>query len=100
MKTVVIRIGDVMATQKRGEHFTQTTQANSGVILPENCAKRAVGDGHGHEEWKQRTEADWQHHLETLQQCVCELLLKNQQLRMELVEAREPERGYRDAIRL
>ena len=100
MKTVVIRIGDVMATQKRGEHSTQITQANSGAILPEHGAKKALGERHGHDEWKQRTEADWQHHLETLQQCVCELLLKNQQLRMALVAAREPERGYRDAIRL
>jgi hypothetical protein len=100
MKTVVVRIGDVMATQKRGEHFTQTTQTNSGVIPPEHCAKRALGEGNGHEEWTQRTEMDWQHHLETLQQCVCELLLKNQQLRMSLMAADERERGYRDAIRL
>jgi hypothetical protein len=100
MKTVVIRIGDVMATQKRGEHFTQSTQANSGVISPEHCAKRASAERHGHEEWKQRTETDWQRHLETLQQCVCELLLKNQQLRMSLMAADERERGYRDAIRL
>jgi len=31
--------------------------------------------------------------LETLQKCVCELLLKNQQLRMALT-ANEPERGH------
>jgi len=100
METVVTRIGDVVAAQKRGQHFTETTQADSGVILPERGAKRSLGEKHGHEEWTQRTAADWQHHLETLQQCVCELLLKNQQLRMALVAAREPERGYRDAIGL
>jgi hypothetical protein len=100
MKTVVIRIGDVMASQKRGEHFTQTTQANSGVILPEHGTKRALSERHGHEEWKQKSEADWQRHLEILQQCVCELLLKNQQLRMSLMAADERERGYRDAISL
>ena len=96
MKTVVIRIGDVLATQKRGERLTQTTHANSGVIPPEHCAKRAACEGHGHEEWKQRTEADWQHHLEALQQCVCELLLKNQQLRMSLMASDDRDRGYRD----
>jgi hypothetical protein len=100
MKTMVIRIGDVMAAQKRGEHFTQTTQTTLGVIPPGHCAKRALAEGHGHEEWKQTTDADWQRHLETLQQCVCELLLKNQQLRMSLMAADERERGYRDAIRL
>ncbi len=100
MKTVDIGIGDVMATQKSGERFTQTTQTNSGVIPAEHCAKGALGGGHGHDAWKQRSEADWQRHLETLQQCVCELLLKNQQLRMSLVAADERERGYRDAVRL
>ena len=100
MKTVVIRIGDVIAAQKRGEHLTQTTQANSGAIWAEQGVKKAVSERHAHEDWKQRTEADWQRHLETLQQCVCELLLKNQQLRVSLMAADERERGYRDAIGL
>jgi hypothetical protein len=97
---MVIRIGDVMATQKRGEHFTQSTQANSRVILPAPSAKRSLSERHGHEEWRQRSEADWQRHLETLQQCVGELLVKNQQLRMSLMAADERERGYRNAIGL
>ncbi len=90
MTTVTIRIGDVMAIQRRQEHFAQM---NSGVIAPE----RALIERHGHEEWTQRIEAAWQGHLETLQQYVCELLLKNQQLRMALMEANEPEPGRGDA---
>jgi hypothetical protein len=44
-----------------------------------------------------RIEEAWQGHLATLQQCVCELLLKNQQLRMALIAANEPEQGYENA---
>jgi hypothetical protein len=97
MKTVIIRIGDIMAAQKRQNCFVQT---NSGVVSAGPKMKGALNESHGHEEWRQRTEADWQTQLETLQQCVCELLLKNQQLRMALVAANEPERGYRDAVSL
>jgi hypothetical protein len=97
MKTVIVRIGDVMAAQKPGGQFTQT---DSGVISPESRAKRTFSEMRGHEEWKQRIEEDWQGHFERLQQCVCELLLKNQQLRMALMAADEPERGYRNAINL
>jgi hypothetical protein len=55
--------------------------------------KAALIEGRGHEEWTRGLEEDWQSHLETLQKCVCELLLKNQQLRMALT-ANEPERGH------
>jgi len=99
METGVTRMGDVVATQKRGEPFTEAIHANSAVALPERGAEKTLGERHGHEEWKQRTAADWEHHLESLQRCVCELLLKNQQLRMALVATREPERGFRDGIR-
>ena len=78
MTTVSTRIGDVMAMRKRQQHFVQT---NSGVIAPEQRTKRAPVARLGHEEWKQKLEADLRSHLETLQKCVCELLLKNQQLR-------------------
>jgi hypothetical protein len=84
MTTVTIRIGDVMAAQKREEHFAQT---DSGVIAPEPGTKKALLEIRGHEEWKQKLEEDWLGSLKTLQQCVCELLLKNQQLRMALMEA-------------
>jgi hypothetical protein len=79
-----------MATQKREQHFARTT---SRVISFEQRMKTALIESRGHEEWKRRLEEDWQSHLETLQKCVCELLLKNQKLRMALT-ANEPERGH------
>jgi hypothetical protein len=94
MTTVTIRVADVMATQRRQEHFAQM---DSGVISPEQRTKGAPSDRRGHKEWEQRIEKDWQSHLESLQQCVCELLLKNQQLRIALMAAKDPERGYRAA---
>ena len=100
MKAVIVHIGDVMDAQKHGGHFTQITQTSSGASSPGQHAKRELGGRGGQEEWKQRVEKDWQSHLERLQQCVCELLLKNQQLRMALVAAEERERVYRDAIHL
>ena len=100
MKTVIVHIGNVMATQKRGEHSPQITQTNLGAISPEPRAERTLREIRAHEEWKQRIDEDWQDHIERLQQCVCELLVKNQQLRMALMAAKEPQHGYRDAISL
>jgi hypothetical protein len=79
-----------MATQKREQHFARMT---SRVISFEQRMKMALIERRGHEEWKRGLEEDWQSHLETLQKCVCELLLKNQQLRMALT-ANEPEREH------
>ena len=70
-----------MATQKREQHFARMT---SRVISFEQRMKMALIERRGHEEWKRGLEEDWQSHLEILQKCVCELLLKNQQLRMAL----------------
>ena len=100
METVIVRIGDVMAAQKYREPFTEITQTNSGVISVERGAKRALSERRRHEDWKQLIEEDWQSHFDRLQQCVCELLLKNQQLRMALMAADERDRAYRDAVNL
>jgi hypothetical protein len=75
MTTATIRIGDVMATQMRQEHFAQ---ANSGAIALEQNTERALAERAAHEEWMQRIEEAWQGHLETLQQYMRELLLRNQ----------------------
>lgn len=90
MTTVTIRLGDVMATQRRQEQFAK---GNSGAIAYEQHAERSPIERHGHEEWKQRIDETWHGHLETLQQYVCELLAKNQQLRMALMSANEPGQG-------
>jgi len=84
-----------MATQNHHENLAQTS---GGVIYPEQKTKRALVERRGHEEWKQRIEEDWQGHVETLQQCVCELLIKNQQLRLALMATNAPQQGYRGAI--
>ncbi len=94
MTTVTIRLGDVMAPQRRQEHFAQTS---SGTIAYELRTERALIERHGHEEWKQRIDEAWQGHLEALQQYVCELLAKNQQLRMALMSANEPRQGHTNA---
>lgn len=97
MTTVTIRGGDVLAARNHQGHFAQT---HSGIISPEESAKRVLMERAGHEEWKQRLDEDWQGHLETLQKYVCELLIKNQKLRTALSSTNEPRRDYRDAIKL
>jgi len=98
MKTAIVRIGGVVDAQKHRERFRQLTQANLGAISPEQGTKRAFGERRRHEEWEQRIEEGWQSQFERLQQYVCELLLKNQQLRMALMAADERDRIYRDAV--
>jgi hypothetical protein len=86
-----------MATQKRQK---RSSQALTEATLAEQSSKGEAFEMHGQEVWKQRLEQDWQDHLETLQRYVCELLIKNQKLRMALMVAGEPERGYGNAIKL
>jgi hypothetical protein len=97
MATMTIGIEDRTTTQKRKEHFAHT---ESGVTAPEQSTKRALIEKHRHEEWKHRIEEDWQNHVETLQQYLRELLVKNQQLRIALTAANESEGGYGDARNL
>jgi hypothetical protein len=86
-----------MATQIRQERFAQT---HAGVTSVAQATKGGLIETRGHEEWKQWLEEDWQDHLETLQRYVCELLIKNQKLRMALTVAGEQELGYGDVIKL
>jgi hypothetical protein len=89
MATVTVRTENVMATQKRQELCART---NARAISPAQRTIRPLAERHGHEEWNQRIEEDWQSHLETMQQYVCELLRKNQQLRMALTTANDQNR--------
>ena len=93
MTTVTTHMGDVMANQTRQEHFAQTT---FGVISPDQSTEKAFIERHRHEEWAQEIEEAWQGHLATLQRYVCDLLLENQQLRMTLTTANQPERRRGD----
>jgi hypothetical protein len=97
MATVTIRKREVMSTQKSQEFLTQM---NSGVISLGQRTKRPTPERHGHENWKQRIEEDWQNHLQTMQKYVSELVRKNQQLRAALTTANEPKRRYGNFINL
>lgn len=94
MATVTVRVGDAIANRRRQEYCAQT---NSGAIATEQRREGALIERHGHEEWKQRIEKAWQGHLDNLQQYVCELLLKNQQLRMAPMASNESERVHGDS---
>ena len=97
MTAAATRTGDVMATQKRQK---RSNQVLAETTFAGQSSKAEAIEMHGQEVWKQRLEQDWQDHLETLQRYVCELLIKNQKLRMALMVAGEPERGYGNVIKL
>jgi hypothetical protein len=79
-----------MATHQRQELVAQT---HAEVVVPlEQRSKSPSTERARHEQWERRIEEDWQMHLETLQQCICELLIKNQRLRMELMVAADTKR--------
>ena len=94
MSTATIRIGSVAARQMRQEHFAQL---NSGTIALKQTTERELPGRHAHEEWLRGIEEAWQGHLEMLQQQVCELLLRNQQLRMALNAANKLKDEYKNA---
>jgi len=70
-----ICIGDVIAVHQHQESFAQ---AAAGSTLPDRVR-----------------EEEWQERLRCAQQWICDLLIKNQQLRMSLESARARERGDR-----
>jgi hypothetical protein len=95
MTTVTTRIGKVMANnQRRQEHFAQTT---FGIIAPDQDTEKVLIEKYRHEERSREIEEAWKGHLSILQRYVCDLLLENQQLRMKLVAANEPERRQENA---
>ncbi|MGO9940301.1 MAG: hypothetical protein ACLPH3_21745 [Terracidiphilus sp.] len=83
-----------MATDQSEEPFAQMP---AGAFAREQGSTSASTERQRDERWMKRDEDIWQHRLETLQQCVCELLIKNQQLRMALSATVEPGRACRDA---
>ena len=73
MTTMTICNGEVVAVRQRQEPFAH---APAGITLPDQVRE---------EEWRER--------LRCAQQWICELLIKNQQLRMSLESATARERG-------
>jgi hypothetical protein len=70
-----------MATQQYQEPFTQ---AHASTIGPVQRLRGASVAGLRYEQADLGLEEEWYERLRSLQRCVCELLLKNQQLRMAL----------------
>lgn len=79
-----------MATRQRQEPVSQTPA--DGSVLFEQSSQKASNEKGRHEQWERSIEEDWQRHLETLQQYICELLIKNQCLRMGLIAGDQPQR--------
>lgn len=91
MATNTIRIKNNFAAQGRDNKVAKAS--------PDDCALRKIAEvapsrKHGHEDWTLEMEEVWQGHIESLQLCVCELLLKNQELRMALMATKEQEVNY------
>ena len=72
---------------------THQNEAPGGQTLAEvivsstKRSKRASTKRFRNEQWERRIEKDWQGHLETLRQCIGELLIGNQHAQMELMKA-------------
>ena len=73
-----------MATQQRHEPFFQVP---AGVFAPMQRLTGALVTGPTYEPPDQEREEDGQDLVNRLQQWICELLIKNQQLRMSLQSA-------------
>jgi hypothetical protein len=70
-----------MATQQYQEPFVH---AHAETIEPVQDLRNASVAGLRHEEPDHGLEAEWPERLRSLQRCICELLIKNQELRMAL----------------
>jgi hypothetical protein len=75
------------------QHRAPAGQALAEVIgSSTKRSKRTSTKRFRNEQWERRIEKDWQGNLETLRQCICEILIGNQHLRMGLMEADKPNR--------
>ena len=70
------------------QHQAAAGQAHAEVVgSSTNRSKRASTKRFRDDQWERRIEKDWQGNLETLRQCISELLIGNQHPRMELMKA-------------
>jgi hypothetical protein len=89
-------LGDVMAAQLRQDALTQSRRGD--IELAQHLVS-ACAAAWQQQRWHQEQEKEWEGHLKSLQQCICELLIKNQNLRDSLMSAtqlqcKEPEDEY------
>lgn len=81
MTTMTICIGDAMAAQQRQESLSQGA---AGIIAPVLRSTSASVAGLHHLQPDQAREEELEAQVRSLEQWICELLSKNQQLRMLL----------------
>lgn len=93
MTAITIRIAGTIATQQRQEPFTACSARTRSL---EHGAIGSSGEMQRHEHWEARSDEERQGRIESLQQYVCELLIKNQQLRMALMATIDSERRKHD----
>jgi hypothetical protein len=69
----------------------------TGRIAPVQCALVATSAGSSSESGKESARDEWQRQSQSLQQLICELLIRNQQLRMTLMEMKASEPALRSS---
>lgn len=70
-----------MAVQQRQQRFAPTQSGGAGKEWSSRSASAARWQ---QRKWQQEQEREWEGHLRCLHQCICEVLVKNQQLRESL----------------
>jgi hypothetical protein len=93
-------IEELMPAEQRHEPFVQSP-AGASITELRLADELSAGLRHalrGKAQKEERgLEAEWQEKLRSLEQWICELLIKNQQLRMSREPTTASERGDRDA---
>lgn len=101
MRIMTIDSGDVMADQQRQNPMTQSPL---GSVESVQSMRSESAAGWQQQKWRQEQERAWEVHLRDLQQCICELLIKNQKLRDLLMSATNHQHqgfanGYEDNVK-
>jgi hypothetical protein len=78
-----------MAVQQRQDHSVQPSPGNLGSMQSLMTTSATAWQL---QKWRQDQEREWESHLRSLQQCICELLIKNQKLRDSLTSAKNRHR--------
>jgi hypothetical protein len=73
-----------MVPQQRQNPPARTSRNDAEAMLGLSSALAA---GCQRQKWQQEQEKEWECHLRNLRQCLCELLIRNQQLRESLMSA-------------
>jgi hypothetical protein len=81
-----------MTVQQRRDHPTQPPRGELGRMQNLTTTSACLWQ---QQKWRQEQEREWEGHLRSLQQCVCELLIKNQKLRDSLMSAEGRQREWK-----